>query len=72
MKVRFLQNLGTDDAQAAGRACECTIDASKCTLGAVVEIPDKAAAWLSKKYVALFEQAGNVKAVSKDPEITGK
>ena len=70
MQVRFLQNLGTDDARAVNNACKCDIDAKKCCIGAVVDIPESAIAWFGKKYNALFEPATKVKAVAKDSEIT--
>jgi len=70
MQVRFLGNLGSDDARAVNTACRCSIDPKKCVVGAVVDIPDDAAAMLAKKYEALFEPAGKVKAVAKESEIT--
>ncbi len=70
MQVRFLQNLGTEEARAVGDACKCSIDASKCVIGAVVDVPDAALSLLGKKYDALFEPSGKVKAIAKDSELT--
>lgn len=70
MLVRFLQNLGTDDASAVSKAFTCTIDAKKCVVGAVVDLPEDAAGYLAGKYKALLETV-DVKGVAKDAKIKG-
>jgi hypothetical protein len=70
MQVTFLQNLGSDDARAVNQKCKSAIDHKACVIGATVNLPDDAAELLSRKYPGLFEPAGKVKAVAKQPEIT--
>lgn len=70
MRVKFLQNLGSDDTHAIKRACGVNVNHKDCTIGAVVNLPDEAAEWLSAKYKALFEVV-EVKGEAKKPDLTG-
>lgn len=65
MKVKFNQNLGTDDAKC------CSLDASKCTIDALVDISDEAFQWLSRKYKGLLDVIEEAVSESKQesPEV---
>ena len=71
MRVKFNQNLGADDARAIGDKFGCKIDPKQCTVGAVVDLDDEAAAALAEKYKALFEAVNSdVRGQAKKPEVT--
>ncbi len=71
MKVKFNQNLGTEDAKACSLATKSRIEADTCKLGAVVDISDEAFVWLTTKYKALVDVVEDVKGVAKDAKLTG-
>lgn len=76
MLVQFLQNLGGDDARQIKAELGVSVDHAAAVAGAVIELDDRAAEWLGKKYPALFESADKpatkpvVKAEAKKPELT--
>lgn len=70
MLVTFLQQLGTDDANFCKKKFAEDIDVKKCSIGATVELPDKSAEFLAKKYPALFKPAARVRGEAKQSEIT--
>lgn len=49
MKVKFLGNLGSQDAKAFG------LDHSKCTEGAVADVPDGLVEGIGARYPGLIE-----------------
>lgn len=72
MQYRLGSSLGLIDA----RKCNADFGAhlplvpASLSKGQVVELPETAAAYLSKKYKALLEPVEKVKGESKKPEIT--
>lgn len=72
MRVRFLGNLGSIHALECNKETGAKLNYKDCKTGAVVDLPDEAFAWFRKRrdFDALIEEAEDVKAVSKKPEIT--
>jgi hypothetical protein len=65
-KVKFRVNLGSRDA-----GC-CGLDFAKCTADSEVYVSEDAAKWLTSRGIAVeVDEPKKVKAIAKDPEVTG-
>ena len=67
MQYKFMQNLGSQDTMEIRQRFHVDLNSKECCIGAVVEIPDDAAEFLSSKYKALLE---TIKGVAKKEEIS--
>lgn len=71
MRYRLLDSLGTIDANHCNKHLGASLDPARLKKGEVIDLPEPAAAYLSKKYPALLEAAETVKAVAKPAAIQG-
>ncbi len=71
MKFELKQNLGTDDATLCNKelCASLSLKAADLVAGTVVDLPEPAAQWLTKRYPALLQPV-NVRGEAKKPEIT--
>lgn len=69
MQYRFTRNLGLLDADFLRTAFAAGLDYRECTTGEVVDVPEKAAAWLNENRRGLLEVVEPVKGVAKKSEI---
>lgn len=72
MQYRLLLNLGTSDAKTCNDklGASLSVHPKDLTAGAVIELPETAAEWLSKKYPALMEPVKSIRSEARKPEIT--
>ena len=73
MRYKLTDSLGTQDARFCNEnfAAGIELNATKLAKGEVIDIPDKAAEWLTSRYQALLEPvSGKVRGEAKQPEIT--
>lgn len=71
MQVKFLQNLGSNDARECNAAHHTQLNYKDCVIDAVVDLPEAAVEFLGKKYNALFEPVKAVRGQAKQTESTG-
>jgi hypothetical protein len=73
MQYKLRDNLGLLDARKCNMdlGASLSLDPKDLRGGCVIELPQPAANYLSKKYCALLEPATAVKGESKKPELTG-
>lgn len=70
MQVKFLHNLGINDASYCSKAFKCQVNHNECSAGSTVDLHPKAVEYLGKKYPALFEVVESIRGVAPKPAVT--